>query len=457
MAEKRVAIIGGGPAAIEAARAAATAGSERVHVTVITDSPLGGRAGWHSLVPSKVWLAAADTFGLVSEAQKMGIRSEAKPVVDEVAVLSRIRDVSTTWNARQQDVLQKLGVELITGTGSLAGEQQVFLKDANGKTETLQAQAIILASGSVPSFPPEMKPDGVRILAPRFASHIKKLPASMVVVGAGATSSEFVYLFNRLGVQVTWIVDEYGVLPAFDPEGGQYLLEVMKQRGVEVVQGETALRIENESDGVAVTTSGGGCYRAAAAFIGIGRTPDLSRLNLEAVGLQPGPNGGLAIDDFCQTTVPGIYAVGDLTGGPMLANKAMVQARIAGRHASGAATQVFHPESVVHAIYSEPQVAQVGRLQNEQGLLKTVQLPYESTLKAHLLPDGTGFIKLAFDLRDRKVTGALAAGFHAADVLAPIALGIQLEASIDDLAASGAAHPTISELAFLAAESAAAI
>jgi pyruvate/2-oxoglutarate dehydrogenase complex dihydrolipoamide dehydrogenase (E3) component len=457
MAKKRVVIIGGGPAAIEAARAAATAGSERVHVTVVTDGPLGGRAGWHSLVPSKVWLAAADTYGLVSEAQKMGIRSEAMPVADEEAVLSRIREVSAAWNAQQQEGLQSLGVEFISATGSLAGAQQVLVKDANGKTETLPAQAIILASGSVPRFPAEMKPDGVRILAPRFASHLKKLPASIVVVGAGATSSEFVYLFNRLGVQVTWVVDEYGVLPAFDPEGGQYLLEVMKQRGVEIVRGEMALRIENEGDGVAVTTTDGGRYRAAAAFIGIGRTPDLNRLNLEAVGLQAGLNGGLAIDDFCRTAVPGIYAAGDLTGGPMLANKAIVQARIAGRHAAGALTQPFQPQSVVHAIYSEPQVAQVGQLRDDEGLMKRVKLPYANALKAHLLPEGTGFIKLAFNPLNRQIKGALAVGFHAADLLAPIALAIQLKASLEDLTAVGAAHPTISELAFLAAEGAATI
>jgi len=456
VAQKRVVIIGGGPAGIEAARAAATAGAERVQVTLVTDGPLGGRAGWHSLVPSKVWLAAADTYGLVSAAQKMAIRNEARPGIDEQAILRRIRAVSTAWNAQHQEILQSLGVEFITGTGSLESEQQVLVEDANGKLETLQAQAIILASGSVPRFPTEMKPDGVRILAPRFASHLKKLPASIVVVGAGATSSEFVYLFNRLGVRVTWIVDEYGVLPAFDPEGGQYLMEVMQQRGVEVVQGEMALRIEHEDRGVAVTTTGGECYRAALAFVGIGRTPDLSRLNLAAVGLKPGLNGGLAIDDFCRTAVPGIYAAGDVTGGPMLANKAISQARVAGRHAVGMVTQPFQPESVVHAIYSEPQVAQVGQLQNGDGLLKTVKLPYRRVLKAHLLADGAGFIKLAYNPLNREIKGALAAGFHAADLLAPVALAIQLKASLDDLAVLGAAHPTISELAFLAAESAAA-
>jgi dihydrolipoamide dehydrogenase len=155
--------------------------------------------------------------------------------------------------------------------------------------------------------------------------------------------------------------------------------------------------------------------------------------------------------------VPDIYAAGDLTGGPMLANKAIVQARIAGRHAAGALTQPFQPQSVVHAIYSEPQVAQVGQLRDDEGLMKRVKLPYANALKAHLLPEGTGFIKLAFNPLNRQIKGALAVGFHAADLLAPIALAIQLKASLEDLTAVGAAHPTISELAFLAAEGAATI
>ena len=173
--------------------------------------------------------------------------------------------------------------------------------------------------------------------------------------------------------------------------------------------------------------------------------------------MQPGLNGGLAVDEFCQTVVPGIYAAGDLTGGPMLANKAVVQARVAGRHAAGATSQPYHPESVVQAVYSEPQIAQVGRLRDDTGELNFVKLPYTNVLKPHLLPDSQGFIKLAFNPQSRKVEGGLAAGFHAADALASVALAIQLRASIDDLAVFGAAYPTISELASLAAESAASL
>jgi pyruvate/2-oxoglutarate dehydrogenase complex dihydrolipoamide dehydrogenase (E3) component len=444
-----IVVIGGGPAGIEAARAAAAAGG---HVTLVSDEPVGGRAGWHSLLPSKVWLTAADTFGLLTEAPSLGIAVDGTIRADPSAIVDRIRAVKEAWAGQQVADLKALGVELVAGVGSFEAADRVAVADGDGDVLTrLQADAVIVAAGSVPRFPPEMKPDGQRILAPRFASHLASLPPDIVVVGGGATGSEFTYLFNRLGVKVTWIVAEQGVLPKFAPSAGPFLAEALVRRGVRLVQGQMAARIEREPDGVTLITTDGARYSASTAFVAIGRLPDLSRLNLGAAGLRPGPGGGLQPDSFGRTAVPTIYAVGDASGMPMLANRATAQAWIAGRHAAGATTSPFRPETVIHAIYTEPQVAQVGVLDANGAAVEIVRLPFTSSLKAHLLPEGDGFLELAYNVSDRRVMGSVAVGPHAADVLTPVALAIQMELSLDDLARMYAAHPTLSELAFMVA------
>jgi dihydrolipoamide dehydrogenase len=289
------------------------------------------------------------------------------------------------------------------------------------------------------------------VLAPRFAGKLDPLPKSVVVIGAGATGSEFTYLFNRLGVDVTWIIDPYGILPAFAPSAGQFLGEILERRGVNAVKDQFADKIEQTKNGVAVVTSDGARYPAEMAFAAIGRKPDLRRLNLEAAGLSIETGKAPAVDEFGRSSVPGLYFTGDAAGGPMVANRAMAQARIAGLHATGASPAPYRPDTVISAIYTEPQVAQVGTLAGEG--IQTVEIPFDTSLKTHLLPETEGFVQLAYN-NERRVVGGLAVGPHAADVLAPIALAIQVDAGLDDLASLYGAHPTVSELAFAAARAA---
>lgn len=446
---KHVLVIGAGPAGLEAARAAAMAGAR---VTLVSEGPLGGRAGWDSLIPSKVWLTAADSMGQVEQAAALGVALPGPPQPDPAAILARIRTVAHHWSDQQVKELNNLGIELVSGIASFEAPNQVVVKPSNGEADIpLKADAVIIATGSVPFFPPNLKPDGKRILAPRFASHLEALPEDIIVIGAGATGSEFTYLFNRLGVKVTWLVDPSGVLPAFAPAAGQFLAETLARRGVHLAANQVADRLEADETGVTVTTTSGAQYCAAMIFVAIGRFPDLSRLNLAAVSLPVPAGQTMPTDNFGRSPIPAIYAVGDAAGAPMLANRAMAQAWGAGRHAAGVETLPFRSETVIHAIYTEPQVAQVGRVTGED--LQTVRLSFTAGLKAHLLPEGEGLFELAYD-HDRRVAGAVAVGPHAADALAPVALAIQMGASLDDLAAVQGAHPTVSELAFMAARSA---
>ena len=422
---KKIVVIGGGPAGIEAAKAAAKAGGE---VVLVSNEPIGGRAGWHSLLPSKVWLTAADALGT--------------DAVDPEAIVARIKLVKESWNGQQRAELEALGVEVLMGTAVFTDPHTLTISNDDGE-QSLTADAFIVATGSVPVFPPTMKPNGKNVLAPRFASALDSLPESVVVVGGGATGTEFAYLFNRLGLDVTWVVDKVGVLPEFDAEAGQVLADELVARGVRLVMGHRAERIDQIGDGVSVGTTNGEAYLAAMAFLAIGRKPDVAGLNLEAAG----------------AALPShIYLVGDVTGRPMIANRAMAQACAAGQEAAGQTPIPFSENTVIAAVYSEPQVAQVGQLSGDG--IETIRVPYGSSLKAHLVPVGEAFLKLAYmgagtELgRKGRLVGAVAVGDHAADVLAPVMVAIHAGMTVKDFAALYAAHPTMSELAFAAARAA---
>lgn len=443
---RHVIIIGGGPAGIEAAQSAVSAGAK---VTLISEGPLGGRAGWDSLLPSKVWLTAADTVGLARESALLGVAGTGEGRVNPAAILARIQTVAHRLSVQQSTALNSLGVEVLNGLASFEGVNRVSVKNEAGKVlAQLVADAVIIATGSVPVFPPGLRPDGKRILAPRFMSHLDKLPEDIIVIGAGATGAEFVYLFNQLGVSVTWIVDPYGVLPTFAPDAGQLLAQTLARRGVTIAANELAERLEADDQGVTLITTSGRRYRAALAFVAIGRIPDLSRLNLSAAGLTVEPRQAPSTDAFGRTAVAGIYAIGDAAGAPLLANKATAQAWVAGRHAAGQDTPPFRPETIIQAIYTEPQVAQVGLMAGPD--IHTTRLPLTASLKTHLLPEGEGFVELAYTTGGR-LTGGIAVGPHAAEILAPVALAIGQAAFLADLALIHGAYPTMSELAFLAA------
>ena len=327
---KQIVIIGGGPAGVEAALAAQQTGT---NVTIISDGSIGGRAGWHSLLPSKVWLSAADAIGMISGTTTPSGK-QISPDLSPASVVQRIRLVKQNWNQGMESALEKKGVDIIQGMASFIDDNKVEVRDSEGAVLVfLEADAFIIASGSVPIFPPGLKPDGKRVIAPRFASHLSKLPQSMIVVGAGATGCESAYLFNRFGVEVTWIVDQFGILPQMNQDLGHAMGIALVRQGVRVVQGQMVDRLERD-EGVTAVLADGARYRAEMAFVAIGRKPDWGRINFPATGLTPDAAGQIHTDKYGRTDNAKIYLVGDAAGGAMVANKAMAQARTAGRHAA---------------------------------------------------------------------------------------------------------------------------
>lgn len=471
---KKILIIGGGPAGVQAALAAAGHGHD---ITLVSDSPPGGRAAWQTLLPSKMWLDARllppdsrpvqrlKAAGALYPAQAAvpvpaGALSpgdpSSPPEIDLLGLRGRYEQVASVWQRQLLNDLKQAEVSFRLGTASFLSSRVIQVQPPEGgAVEQFSADAVIVAAGSVPYLPPGLFVDGERVFSPGLVWKMSALPHDMIIIGAGGPATEYVDAFSRLGVKVTWVTGPVGVLPAFPPDAGQFISRVMHRRGVRIITGMLPRQLENTARGVRLITGDGASYEAETAFVAIGQRPDFDRLNLPAAGLKPGSSGGLAVDSYGLTSAPHIYLAGDAAG-PLAGNISLAQGRIAGLHAAGQSVEPFRPEHAVIAIYTEPQVAQVGRMSELTRQLYRVRVPFTACLRAHLLPkqpgiEGeTGFIEVAYDSA-RRITGALAVCPEAAEILAPLAVALRARMTLDALASVYPAHPTFGELAVMAA------
>lgn len=445
-AQKHIFVIGGGPAGIQAALAAAAAGCR---VTLVSDGPPGGRAAWQTLLPSKIWLGAGGDRGMGGGAQQVlqipGLPGDLR---------RRYEQVAGAWQRQLLDELERAGVELLLGTASFISPHEIEVRPPEGGyPEQLTADTFILAPGAVPFVPPGLEPDGERIFSPHLVWRMTEVPRSMVVIGAGGPATEYVDAFSRLGVKITWITGPVGVLSAFPPEAGRVISRVMEHRGVRIITGLLARQLEKTTSGVRCVTADNSAHEAEVGFVAIGLRPDFARLNLPAAGLKAGSSGGLATDSYGRTAADHIYVVGDAAS-PLSANISMTQGRLAGWHAAGMQVEPLRLEYAVMAIYTNPQVAVVGRMSDRSEQLQKVRVPFRSCLRAQLFPEtvepGLEFLEISYD-RQRIVTGALAVCPEATEVITPLAVSIRAGLTIDVLASVTPAHPTFSELVVLAA------
>ena len=326
---REVIVIGAGPAGVGAAVEAARGGAA---VTLISETPPGGRATHASMVPSKALLHFVSRRRLA--------RESGAP--DVAAMMAEIEHQVATRAGLVARRLEDAGVHVIRGLARFASPGELLVARDDGREQRLAGDAIIVASGSVPSFPEGFfgagasMPDGEHVMAPRFLRKLRSLPASILVIGAGVTGAEMVYAWNALGVEVTWLVDELGLLPRFDRELASSLGDVLMERGVKIVHGKRVEHVVPQpGEGVLAKLDGGRTYAAQRAFVAVGRKPDLARLELGAAGLSvDARTGALTIDAEARTSVPHIFAVGDAAGAPFTSSKAELEGWVAGRRAT---------------------------------------------------------------------------------------------------------------------------
>ena len=451
----RFVIIGGGPAGVDAAATASRFGAE---VTLVERDVIGGAANLWDCIPSKAMIATGGALALTRRAQHLGIRLEgAAP--DLEALRTRVGSIAERLSASMSRQLQSQGVRLVRGTARLVTQHTVEITNATGECEEVEADAILVATGSSPRIPEWAEVDGDRILVTRQAYPPATIPEHLVVVGSGVTGVEFVHMFASLGSRVSLIVSRQQVLPMKDPEVAAALETDFLDRGVALVKGARANGAIVKDDGVAVSCEDGRTIAGSHMLLAIGSIPASAGLGLEAVGVTVNEGGYIPINQHCQSNIPHIYAGGDVSGRLQLASVASMQGRKIAEHVVGLHTREHRHldyDKAASAIFTEPEIADVGLAEAEAFALgqkiRVTKVPLAVNAKAMIDGDPRGFVKLISDPATGVVLGGSIVGAHAAELISVIAVAVIAHLGVEDIAESLFVHPALAEAIAEAAE-----
>jgi len=443
----RFVIVGGGPAGTQAATHAARLG---VEVALIERDVVGGAADLWDCIPSKAMIATGGAMAFLVRAEHMGIEPVA-PTLDLDRVRGRIGSITGRLGASTTAILTSQNVDIIRGEGRLVGPREVVATTSEG-TQELEADAILLSTGSRPRIPDWAPVDGDRVLITRDAYPPKELPEHLVVIGSGVTGVEFVHMFSSLGCGVTLIVSRQQVLPAKDPEVAAVLEEDFLRRGVKLLKGARAIGIDRTDDGVSVRCDDGRVANGTHALLAIGSIPSSASLGLETAGVEVDDRGYIPINHHCQTNVPHIYAAGDLSGKLPLSSVASMQGRKIAEHVVIGHTvshRHLNYDKAASAIFTEPEIADVGLAEAdafaEGRKVRVTKVPFASTAKALIDNDARGFVKIVSDPATGVVLGGSIVGQHAAELISVIALAVTAGLRVQDIVESMLVHPTLSQ------------
>jgi len=446
-------IIGGGPAGNTAATHAARFGAE---VTLVERDVVGGAAHLWDCIPSKAMIATGGAMSLTKRAEGMGLAS-MHAALDFEALRDRNLAIEQRLNKSIVGLLESQSVRLIRGTGRLDGPNVVIAEGPEG-TEHLEADAVLVSTGSRPRIPEWAEVDGDRILTTRQAYPPKQLPDHLVIVGSGVTGVEFVHMFSAFGSKVTLIVSRQQVLPAKDPEVAAALEENFLDRGVVLLKGARATGIERTDEGVNVLCDDGRHVEGSHALLAIGSIPNSENLGFDTAGVAL-DGGYVVINHHCQSNVPHIYAAGDVSGKLPLSSVAAMQGRKIAEHVMGLHTRDHRHldyDKAASAIFTEPEIADVGLAEAdafaEGRKIRVTKVPFSASPKALIEGDPRGFVKILSDPNTGVVLGGSIVGRSAAELISVIALAVTAGLKVTDIVESLLVHPSLAEALADAAE-----
>ena len=448
-----IVIIGGGPGGYVAAIRAAQLGAK---IALVEKDRVGGTCLNRGCIPTKALVRSVEVLQLVDQAPAFGVIVE-EPAFDFARIMARKNDVVARLVGGVEALLQAYNVEVISGTATIPKSGLVLIRAASGDQE-LATKTIIIATGSVSARPPIAGLDAPGVLTSDEILELEDVPDSLAVIGGGVIGLEFASIFHALGTRVTVLEMLPTLLPTVDGELARRYKSYLQQQGVEVHLRARVDEIRPKGNGLAIRVADSEKeVEAEKVLVATGRVPYIEGLGLEELGVQR-QRGAIVVDEHTATNVPGIYAIGDVTGGIMLAHLASRQGEVAAENIMGHPVAMDY-RAVPNCVFTLPEIAGVGLTEEqakEAGLdYQVARFPFSASGRALIVGETTGLVKLICEKGSGKVLAMHIMGPQASDLIVEGSLAVQMGATARDIATTIHAHPTLPEAIMEAAKAAA--
>ncbi len=450
MSQLDLVVIGSGPGGYVAAIKAAQLG---LKVALVEKDPvLGGTCLNVGCIPSKALLHSTEVFHQVTHGKKHGLVGGEKVTIDVPAMMANKDKVVSQLNQGVKFLVSKRGIEIVQGLGRLDKQPGKVLVRSTAGERTLETKNIIIATGSSIVELPFMKFDGESIISSDHGIALKSVPEKMVVVGSGAIGLELGSVWARLGAQVT-VVEMLSSIggPAYDEDVAKVAQQAFEKQGIKFELGAKVTGVKKSAGGMALTAERDGKpleFPADKILVAVGRKANTQGLGAAEAGLKLDERGRVVIDDHFRTNLPGVYAIGDVVAGPMLAHKAEEEGVAAAEIIAGKAGHVNY-NIIPGVIYTDPEIAGVGMLESEAKAknieVKVGKFQLAGNGRAIATDATTGFVKVIADAKTDKVLGVQIVARGGSEMIAAACAHMEYGASAEDIARTCFAHPTISE------------
>jgi len=458
MSDYDVVVIGAGPGGYVCAIRASQLG---LKTAIIDKQWLGGVCLNVGCIPSKALLKNAELAHILRERSKEFGISFDKLTLDYSAAVKRSRQLSDRLTKGVGFLMRKNGIDVHMGTAHVTAKNKVTVTDAEGKSEEINAKNIVIATGASTALIPGVTVDAERVLTYLEAILQKNLPASVIIVGSGAIGVEFATLWNSFGVEVTIVEMLPRMVPLEDEEISAELARAFNKRKIKVMTNTRVQSIESNDKGVTVKVAapdGEKVLQAEQTLVAIGFKPNSGGLGLEEQGVTISSHGFIEIDERMSTNVPGIWAIGDVSGKLLLAHVASAQGIVCAESIAGAETVTLDYTMMPRATFCQPQIASFGLTEaqaKEKGYaIKVGRFNFQANGKALGMGEGSGFAKIITDSKYGELLGAHLIGPEVSELLPELTLAQQMELTTAEIARNVHAHPTLSEILMEAAHDA---
>ena len=459
MAEKLdILVIGAGPAGYVCAIRAAQLGLKTGCVEASTyEGGMGGTCLNWGCIPAKALLESASLAqNLKAHGEEMGVRAE-NVVYDMSAAVDRSRFISEKLTGGIRFLFKKNKVEVFEGRGRITGPGTVEVTPEEGDPYVVEAANIVVATGAAMMSFPGFEIDGDKVIGSREALALRNLPERMVVVGGGYVGVEFADVFSAFGVDVTVIEMLDTLVPVSDPEVGKTLARSFKKRGMTIKTGTKVVSLDREASPMVLTVEskkGQETIETDILLMAVGRKPVTDGLGLEALGVEmDGP--WIKINEWCESSVPGVSAIGDVAGQPMLAHKGSHEGIVAAERIAGVAHHPMRYDNIPSVGYCHPEVASIGLTEEEAKEagheIKVGKYPLTSHGRALSAGHNEGFVKIIADARYGEILGVHMIGYNVSELIGEAGMARALESTVEEIAAHAHAHPSMAEAVMEAA------